>query len=239
MRKGVRALAVVLVAILAVVGLQSRGNDSRAVFRPVDASRSLPPGPAPHYVSPASQNIAWFDLAGNSRGEAMLLWGEWARFGHTRLWVRTKRAGGSFGHPRALSGVHVSAGEAHAAVAENGTQLVSWSERGRRTTKLKVALRRPNGSFAVRTLSSGRTPASTIYLGDAFDLAAAGDGTAALVGVGAVHRASQVVALIRNANGHWSKPQVVTSGRRGVRFPTVAFDGVGNATLAWERGERE
>jgi hypothetical protein len=104
---------------------------------------------------------------------------------------------------------------------------------------MKVAVRRHDGSFAVKTLSAHRTPATTIYLGEASDLAVARNGTAMLVGVGFVHGATQVLAMVRYRNGHWSKPQQVTSGKRGVRYPTVAFDGTGTATLAWERGPRE
>lgn len=239
MRKTPRALAVVALALLTVVALQARGYQSAARFRPFALTRSVPPAPKAHFVSPAKQDVSDFQLAGNSRGDVTLLWREYARFGHSRLWVRTKRAGGSFGRPRALSGVHVSAVDAYAAVGEDGTQLVTWSELDRRRTSQKVAARRSDGSFAIRTLSAHATPASTIYLGEASDLAIAPDGTAILVSVGFVDGASQVVAMVRYRNGHWSKPQVVTSGRRGVRYPVVAFDGMGTATLAWERGQRE
>jgi hypothetical protein len=238
MRKSLRVVMAVALLVAALVALQSGEQGSPALFRPAAMHRSAP-APKAHFVSPAKQDVAEFELAGNSRGDATLMWRQWARFGHTRLWVRTKRAGGSFGRPHALTGVHVSAVEAQAAVGEDGTQLVTWLELDRGKTSLKAAARRDDGSFAKRTLSSQRTPASTIYTGTAMDLALAADGTALLVGVGYFHGASQVFALERNANGHWSKPEVVTSGKRGVRYPTVAFDGAGAATLAWERGERE
>jgi hypothetical protein len=138
-----------------------------------------------------------------------------------------------------LSGVHASANDVHAAAGEDGTQILTWTEYSRGTATQKVAVRRPNGSFAVKRLSAHPTPATTIYLGEASNLAIAPDGTAILAEVGFVRRTSQVIALVRHPNGHWSKPEQVTSGRRGVRYPTVAFDGKGTATLAWERGPRE
>ena len=239
MRKRLRALAAILLMVAAAVAAQSIGGGSSARSWPVTEGRSLSPVPKPYFVSPAKQDVESFELAGNARGDAILLWREFARFGHVRLWMRTKRAGGSFDRPRALSGVHMDAVEPHAGVGDDGTELVSWSELSRGKTSQKVASRRPGGSFAVKTLSSNRTPASTIYLGEASALAISRDGTALLASVGFVKGASQVIALVHNPNGHWSKPQVVTTGRRGVRYPTVAFDGAGNAILAWERGERE
>jgi hypothetical protein len=224
MGKTLRALVVALVAVVTVVALQTDGDGST---------------PKPHYVSSAKQDVYYFGLAGNSRGDASLWWIAWARFGHTRLSVRAKTAGGSFGRPRALSGVHVSANDVHAAVGEDGTQILTWTEYSRGTATQKVAVRRPNGSFAVKKLLARHTPASTIYLGEASNLAIAPDGTAILAEVGFVHKRSQVIALVRHPNGHWSKPEQVTTGRRGVRYPVVAFDGRGAATLAWERGLRE
>jgi hypothetical protein len=238
MRNGIRALVLGAVVLVALVAVGSGDDAAPARFRPSMPRRTAPP-PKAHFISPARQDVSDFQLSGNSRGDATLLWREYARFGHTRLWVRTKRGGGSFGRPRALSGVHVSAVDALSAVGEDGTQIVSWSELGRGETRMKVAVRRGNGSFAERTLSAHRTPASTIYLGEASDLAVAPDGTAVLVAVGFVGRTSQVLALVRDAKGHWSKPQVVTTGRHGVRYPVVAFDAAGTATLAWERGPRE
>lgn len=225
MRKTLRALAAAALAVIAVAATATE-RDGRAT-------------PEAHFVSPAAQDVYYFGLAGNSRGDEMLWWIAWARFGHTRLYVRTKTAGASFGRPRALSGVHVSANEVHAAVGEDGTQLLTWTESGRGKTTQKAAARRHDGSFAVKTLSRASTPASTIYLGEASNLAIAHDGTAALAGVSFVRGTSQVVALVRSPKGHWSKPEVVTTGKRGVRYPVVAFDGAGTATLAWERGERE
>ena len=239
MRKRLRVLATVVLVVAVVAAVQSNGGGSSARFRPVTAARSLPPVPKPYFVSPAKQDVESFELAGNARGDAVLLWTEYARFGHTRLWMRAKRAGGSFGRPRALSGVHMDGVEPHAAVGDDGTEVVTWRELDRGKTSQKVASRRAGGSFAIKTLSSSRTPASTIYLGDASQLAISRDGTALLVSVGFVGGASQVVARARSTNGRWSRPQVVTTGRRGVRYPTVAFDGTGTAILAWERGKRE
>ncbi|HKP89821.1 MAG TPA: hypothetical protein VJT75_07560 [Thermoleophilaceae bacterium] len=203
------------------------------------AKPALPPVPEPHFISPGDQDVAWFDLAGSSRGDATLIWIEYAAYGHSRLWVRTKRAGGSFGRPRPLTGVHVDAVEAQAAVGEDGTQLVTWVELDRDTQSLKVASRRPDGSFAEKTLASSAKVATTIVYSTEADLEVARDGTALMVLVAGFRGRSRVLAIRRDPDGHWSKPEAVSSGKRGVRYPKVAFDGAGAATLVWERGPRE
>ena len=247
MRQAALALVVVLVAAGAIVALRPDGG-SQLGLGPL-SEEVTSPGP-PRALSPRGQNTAGLELAGNARGDAVVVWSAPSGPRRWRLWLRDKPVGEPWGAPRALTGEGGPALSPTAAVAEDGTVLVGWLEQHGAATTVKVAARR------IADLASGRPAEFTANVPGLleWDLAAAHDGAAIVSWTGYRGDAAAVVAAERRPDGRWSRPHVVARGRRGlnaglasigpegvrgVRTPRAAFDGAGNATLVWEDGTRE
>ena len=210
-----------------------------AVFALAAALLSAPPAdtavqdtiPKRRYLSPRNHDAAHLKLAGNDRGDQAVVWETYER---TRVWVRSRRHGQSFGRPRSLTPKNADVWESAVDVGRDGTEVVAWARTRRRGVVLEAAARRRGGSFTRPKVLTGSP-----WLAGYLDVAVAGDGRAFVVWTeGKSGQFDRIRAAVRRRDGNWSRPETVADGRDAKLSPDVKADDEGNATLVWEGAGR-
>lgn len=191
-----------------------------------------PANPPPTYVTPPAQRVETHALAAGGAKREVLTWAGPDSRDVLRVWVVDGARGASFGKPLALSDRHRSAWLPRTTVMDDGTELVAWTEEEPDSswTRVLVATKRPGAADFTRVrLTRVREP-SWLSLVSGPEASAA----ASWVQDAKDHIGRAAVA-VRSRGGHWGKPELVTGRKRTVSNPRLAFDGAGNATLAWDR----
>jgi hypothetical protein len=197
----------------------------RTSFRPAGGSfgEAVPlsnAGPGQFASSP--------EVAFDGQGNALVLW---LFFDGTNSLVQAafRPAGGSFGAPQTISATGQSASAIDFALDGQGNALAVWSRSDGANRRTEAAFRPAGGSFgAAAPISAAGGDANLPQV--AFD----GAGNAIAVWLrydGANHRAQ---AAFRPAGGSFGAAQTVSPAGETAGTPQIAFDGSGNALMAWE-----
>ena len=158
-------------------------------------------------------------MAVDARGNATAVW-----WGASGTQAARRPAGGSWGRPVTLSGLHTRS--ARVAVNGRGAAVVVWHRGGTRV----VAARRPAGG------SWGR-PVTVSTDASAPEVALDGRGTAVAVwhrSGGPVHR---VQAARQPAGGSWGSPVTLSDPGQDAENAQVAVNWRGTAVVVWELWE--
>ncbi len=162
-------------------------------------------------------------------GEAVAVW-QWQPVGGSRtIEMSTTRADGTWTAPAMLSAPGTPARDPQVGVDGAGRATVVWRrDAGDDDAVVEAAEQRPDGTWEMpHPISTEGTRARRPRL------AVAPNGTAAVVWeqrVGGVHG---VAAAIRDPEGTWSAPTVVSTGVRGTQEPDVAVGPLGAAVAVW------
>jgi hypothetical protein len=181
-----------------------------------------------NWVSGAGANDTSVDLAANTAGAVVAVWGRWEN-NHRRIQAARLLSGGSWSTPAYLSGANETAVFETAGIDAHGTAVAAWDDVAG-SYNVVMATRQPAGGSwtAPQSLS---LPSSLV---DDPRIAVNPRGDAATVWRRFDGTYNRIQAAVRPTGGSWSTAVTLSTSGLDADAPDVAIDPTGDVIAAWQ-----